>query len=60
LWQRLDRCLPLMVEWSDEVVDEVESAGQGMSRRGALRIVRGMVGGARDFLTASAYVRSGV
>jgi hypothetical protein len=56
-----------MVEWSDEVVDEVESAGRGMSRRGTLHIVRGMVGGARgagggawDFLTASAYVRSGV
>jgi hypothetical protein len=67
LWQRLDRCLPLMVEWSDEVVDKVESAGQGMSQRSALRIARGMVGGAqgteggvRDFLTASAYVRSGV
>ena len=49
-----------MVEQSDEVVDEVESAGRGMSRRGVLRIARGAEGGARDFLTASAYVRSGV
>ena len=49
-----------MVEQSDEVVDEVESAGQGMSQRGALRIARGMVGSVRDFLTASAYVRSRV
>jgi hypothetical protein len=56
-----------MVEWSDEVVDEVESTGRGMSRHGVLCIARSMVGGAwgaeggaRDFLTASAYVRSGV
>jgi hypothetical protein len=49
-----------MVERSDEVVDEAESAGRGMSRRGVLHIARGAEGGARDFLTASAYVRSGV
>jgi hypothetical protein len=36
-----------MVERSDKVVDEVESAGQGMSWHGTEHIARGMVGSVR-------------